>query len=82
MNTRPSPLVIYNCRRLRMIRCQTLGAGGVGCARKLEDCQFTENRFITDRRWRGSAFKFWGAERCIFENNLMRGRHARAGNAD
>jgi hypothetical protein len=67
------PVVIYNCRRLRMIRCETLGAGGVGCARKLEDCQFTENRFITDRRWRGSAFKFWGAERCIFENNLMRG---------
>lgn len=67
------PLVIYNCRRLQMIRCETLGAGGVGCARKLEDCQFTENRFITDRRWRGSAFKFWGAERCVFENNLMQG---------
>ncbi len=67
------PLVIYNTRRLRMIRCETLGAGGVGCARKLEDCQFTENRFITDRRWRGSAFKFWGAERCIFEDNVMQG---------
>lgn len=67
------PLVIYNARRLRMIGCETRGAGGVGCARKLEDCQFTENRFFTDRRWRGSAFKFWGAERCIFEDNLMRG---------
>lgn len=67
------PMVIYNTRRLRMIRCETLGAGGVGCARKLEDCQFSENRFVTDRRWRGSGFKFWGAERCIFENNVLRG---------
>ena len=67
------PLVIYNCRGLRMIRCETIGAGGVGCARKLQDCQFSENRFITDRRWRGSAFKFWGAEQCIFEDNLMQG---------
>jgi hypothetical protein len=67
------PVSIYNCRRLRMIRCETHGAGGVGCARKVEDCQFAENRFLTDRRWRGLAFKFWGAERCIFEDNLMRG---------
>ena len=67
------PVVIYNSRNLRMIRCETFGPGGVGCDRKLEDCQFSQNRFLTDRRWRGSGFKFWGAERCIFEDNLLQG---------
>ncbi|MBM4044069.1 MAG: hypothetical protein FJ279_03065 [Planctomycetes bacterium] len=67
------PLSIYNCRRFRMIRCETYGPGGVGCGRKLEDSQFSQNVFSTDRRWRGSAFKFWGAEHCIFEDNVMRG---------
>ena len=67
------PLVIYNCRRFRMVRCETYGPGGVGCARKLEDSQFSQNVFRTDRRWRGSAFKFWGAEHCIFEDNVISG---------
>ncbi|MEW6358966.1 MAG: glycosyl hydrolase family 28-related protein [Planctomycetota bacterium] len=67
------PLGIFKCRRFRMIRCETYGPAGVGCHRKLEDSQFSQNVFQTDRRWRGSAFKFWGAERCIFEDNRMVG---------
>lgn len=67
------PLSTFSCRLLRMIRCETYGPGGVLCARKMEDCRFSQNRFVTDRRWRGLAFKFWGAERCIFEDNVMSG---------
>lgn len=67
------PVSIYNARRLRMIRCETFGPGGVSCQRKLEACEFSQNTFTSDRRWRGHVFKFWGAERCIFEDNLMRG---------
>jgi hypothetical protein len=68
-----SPVVIFNARRLRMIRCESFGPGGVSCQRKLEDCQFSENTFTTDRRWRGHGFKFWGAEHCIFEDNRLSG---------
>lgn len=67
------PLVVFNARRLAMIRCETFGPGGVSCDRKLEDCQFSQNHFVTDRRWRGFGFKFWGAERCIFEDNILEG---------
>ena len=68
-----SPVSIFNARRLRMVRCETFGPGGVSCQRKLEDCQFSQNRFMADRRWRGHMFKFWGAEHCIFEDNLLTG---------
>jgi len=68
-----SPVSIFNARRLRMIRCETYGPGGVNCQRKLESCQFSQNRFAADRRWRGHVFKFWGAEHCIFEDNLLTG---------
>ena len=68
-----SPVSIFNARRLRMIRCETFGPGGVNCQRKLESCQFSQNRFVADRRWRGHIFKFWGAEHCIFEDNLLTG---------
>jgi hypothetical protein len=67
------PLDIVKARRFSMIRCETYGPGSVGCERKLEDCLFAQNRFETDRRWRGHNFKFWGAERCIFEDNRMTG---------
>ncbi len=67
------PVSIYNARRLRMVRCETFGPGGVTCQRKLEDCQFSQNRFTADRRWRGHMFKFWGAEHCVFEDNLLTG---------
>jgi len=67
------PVTIYNARRLRMIRCETFGPGGVSCDRKLEACQFAQNLFTSDRRWRGHVFKFWGAEHCIFEDNILRG---------
>ena len=67
------PVSIFNARRLRMVRCETFGPGGVSCQRKLEDCQFSQNRFTADRRWRGHMFKFWGAEHCIFEDNLLTG---------
>ena len=67
------PVSIYNARRLRMVRCETFGPGGVTCQRKLEDCQFSQNRFTADRRWRGHMFKFWVAEHCVFEDNLLTG---------
>lgn len=67
------PLAVFNCRRLRMIRCETFGPGAVSCQRKVEDCQFSQNQFTADRRWRGHLFKFWGAEHCVFEDNLLRG---------
>ena len=68
-----SPVSVYNARRLRMIRCETFGPGGVSCQRKLESCQFSQNTFTADRRWRGHLFKFWGAEHCIFEDNRLSG---------
>lgn len=68
-----SPVSIFNARRLRMIRCETFGPGGVSCQRKLQRCQFSQNTYTADRRWRGHLFKFWGAEHCIFEDNLLKG---------
>jgi hypothetical protein len=44
------PVSIFNARRLRMVRCETYGSGGVSCQRKLEDCQFSQNTFAADRR--------------------------------
>ena len=67
------PLNIVKARRFSMIRCETYGPGGVSCERKVEDSIFSQNRFITDRRWRGCGFKFWGAEHVIFEDNLLTG---------
>jgi hypothetical protein len=51
-----SPVSIFNARRLRMVRCETFGPGGVSCQRKLESCQFSQNTFTADRRWRGHLF--------------------------
>lgn len=67
------PLNIVKARRFSMVRCETLGPGGCSCERKVEDSLFSQNRFVTDRRWRGHVFKFWGAERVIFEDNLLTG---------
>lgn len=67
------PLNVVKARRFSMVRCQTYGPGGVSCERKVEDSLFAQNRFETDRRWRGHTFKFWGAERVIFEDNHMEG---------
>ncbi len=67
------PLNIVKARRLSMVRCETYGPGGVSCERKVEESLFAQNRFVTDRRWRGHVFKFWGAEHVIFEDNLMTG---------
>ncbi len=67
------PLNIIKARRFSMIRCETYGPGGVSCERKVEESLFSQNRFLSDRRWRGSIFKFWGAEHVIFEDNLMTG---------
>lgn len=67
------PLDIVKARRFSMVRCETFGPGGVSCERKVEDSLFAQNRFETDRRWRGSGFKFWGAERVIFEDNRLTG---------
>lgn len=67
------PLNIVKARRFSMLRCETYGPGGCSCERKVEDSLFAQNRFVTDRRWRGHVFKFWGAEQVIFEDNLMTG---------
>jgi hypothetical protein len=67
------PLNIVKARRFSMVRCETYGPGGCSCERKVEDSLFSQNRFVTDRRWRGHVFKFWGAEHVIFEDNLMTG---------
>jgi hypothetical protein len=67
------PLDIVKARRFSMVRCETYGPGGVSCERKVEDSLFAQNRFVADRRWRGHVFKFWGAERVIFEDNLLTG---------
>lgn len=67
------PLNIVKARRFSMVRCETYGPGGVSCERKVEDSLFSQNRFVTDRRWRGHVFKFWGAEHVVFEDNLMTG---------
>lgn len=67
------PLNIVKARRFSMVRCETYGPGGVSCERKVEESLFSQNRFVTDRRWRGHVFKFWGAERVIFEDNLLTG---------
>lgn len=67
------PLNIVKARRFSMLRCETYGPGGVSCERKVEDSLFSQNRFITDHRWRGHVFKFWGAEHVVFEDNLMTG---------
>ncbi len=67
------PLNIVKARRFSMVRCETYGPGACSCERKVEDSLFSQNRFITDRRWRGHGFKFWGAEQVIFEDNLLSG---------
>ncbi len=67
------PLNIVKARRFSMVCCETYGPGGVSCERKVEDSLFAQNRFETDRRWRGHVFKFWGAEHVIFEDNLLTG---------
>lgn len=67
------PLNIVKARRFSMVRCETYGPGGVSCERKVEESLFAQNRFVTDRRWRGHVFKFWGAENVIFEDNLLSG---------
>ena len=67
------PLTIVKARGFSMVRCETYGPGGVSCERKIEGSLFSQNRFVTDRRWRGHVFKFWGAEHVVFEDNLMTG---------
>jgi len=67
------PLNIVKARRFSMLRCETYGPGGCSCERKVEDSLFAQNLFQTDRAWRGHVFKFWGAERVIFENNRLTG---------
>lgn len=67
------PLNIVKARNFSMVRCEVFGPGCVSCERKVEDSLFAQNRFETDRRWRGHNFKFWGAECCIFEDNHMSG---------
>lgn len=67
------PLNIVKARRFSMVRCETYGPGGCSCERKVEESLFSQNRFVTDRRWRGHVFKFWGAEHVIFEDNLLTG---------
>ncbi len=67
------PLNIVKARRFSMVRCETYGPGACSCERKVENSLFSQNRFLTDRRWRGHGFKFWGAEQVIFEDNLLSG---------